>query len=140
MVTEAIETLDASQRARISVTVEPDAMVRGDPTLLRLMVSNALGNALKFAPEGPVAVRVTREGASLILRVSDEGPGIAREERERVFEAFYRSARVRGSSTRGHGVGLALVAHVARLHGATARFEDAAKGATLRVTLPAWSA
>lgn len=140
VVTEALETFEASQRARVEVAVERDAMVRGDPTLLRLMVSNAVGNALKFAPTGAVTVRVTREGGALVLRVSDDGPGIAREERERVFEAFYRSARARASSTRGHGVGLALVAHVARLHGATAVFEDAAKGAALRVTLPAWTA
>ena len=87
-----------------------------------------------------MTVRVVRNGATLVLQVADSGPGIAPNERARVFEAFYRSAQARAGSTRGHGVGLALVAHVARLHGATVGFEEVGKGATLRVVLPVWRA
>ena len=100
---------------------------------------NAVDNALKFAPAGVVTVAVTRDTDAVTLRVRDEGPGIAAEERARVFAAFYRAAAVRRSSS-GHGVGLALVAHVARLHGAEARFEDVARGASLCVTFPPWRA
>jgi len=104
------------------------------------MTENAVGNALKFAPEGAVNVSVEADGEAVVLSVSDEGPGVAAGDRERVFDAFYRSAGARAEGVQGHGVGLALVARIARAHGGDAAFEDTPRGARLVMRLPRWAA
>ena len=79
-------------------------------------------------------------GVNCYGNVRRQGPGIAAEERERVFEPFYRSRAARQSSTLGHGVGLALIAHVARVHGGTVTLEsDTGVGTKLTVRLPTWT-
>jgi len=138
VVREVIAALPAGRRARVEAALDDDAVVAGDAALLRALVANAVDNALTFAGEGRVAVRVAPEGDAVVVTVRDEGPGIAAGERERVFEAFYRANRTRAAGRPGHGVGLALIAHIARAHGGSARFEDVPRGASLRVELPAW--
>ncbi len=138
VVDEALAGVDAS--GRVSVAVDEALHVRGDALLLRVMTENAVGNALKFAPEGEVQLSVEADGETVVLSVSDEGPGVAPGDRERVFDAFYRSAGARADGVQGHGVGLALVARIARAHGGDAAFVDASRGARLVVRLPRWSA
>ncbi len=135
---EAVAALDPARRARVVVTVDDGAFVRGDATLLRMVADNALDNALKFSREGEVTVTVACGDDGVVLRVADPGPGVPEGERVRVFEPFYRMSSARAGAVPGHGVGLALVAHVARAHGGTAAFEDVPAGAALRVTLPPW--
>lgn len=139
VVDEALAGLDLSGRSRVRVAVDEGLHVRGDALLLRAMTENAVGNALKFAPEGEVTVRAEADGVAVALSVSDEGPGIPSGDRERVFDAFYRSASARADGVPGHGVGLALVARIARAHGGEAAFEDVPRGARLVVRLPRWS-
>jgi signal transduction histidine kinase len=115
-------------------------MVRGDPALLRAAVLNAVENALKFAPEGAVTVTVRASPQAVLVRVSDEGPGVPMGLRDALFAPFHRSAAARAAGQPGHGVGLALIAHVTRAHGGEARFVDADRGATLEVSLPPWRA
>jgi len=112
----------------LSATGPPGQIVRGDTALLRQAVANLVENALTHGGPG-VSVQVTVDRA--VLTVSDDGPGIPAAEHGRVLDRFYRLDRSR--STPGSGLGLALVAAVARLHGATLRLDDAAPG--LRVTL-----
>jgi len=138
VVRDVVAGLPAGRRARVDVALDDDAVVAGDAALLRSLVANAVDNALTFAGEGRVAARVASEGESVVVTVRDEGPGVAAGERERVFEAFYRAAGTRAAGTPGHGVGLALIAHIARAHGGSARFEDVPRGASLRVELPRW--
>lgn len=131
--------LTAERRARVEVRCDQDVLVRGDPSLLGALLTNAVDNALKFSVE---RVEVTVEGTEheAVMTVSDDGPGIAEAEREKVFAVFYRSAAARRSGALGHGVGLALIAHVARRHGGSARIETARSGGTrMVVTLPRWS-
>jgi signal transduction histidine kinase len=110
--------------------------VRGDSSLLTSLVENAVQNALKFAPDGSITVCVQGgEGAHVVLRVVDSGPGIPPEQRERVFDPFYRA---KPGVAAGHGLGLALIAHIARAHGGHAHFEDVPRGAELVIRLPAW--
>ena len=123
---EAGQTLSVEQNG--SVTGLPGQIVRGDAALLRQAVANLVENALTHGGRG-VSVKVAVQDA--VLTVSDNGPGIPAAEHGRVLERFYRLDRSR--NTPGSGLGLALVAAVARLHGATLRLEDAAPG--LRVTL-----
>jgi len=105
----------------------------GDPLLLAQAIGNLIDNALKFAGEGgsvTVETSIDGDGAKLIS-VADNGPGIADTEKEKVFDRFYRGDASRG--TPGVGLGLSLVAAVARLHGATLMLSDTHPG--LRVTL-----
>lgn len=132
-----VAALSPPRRARVTVDAPEDLIVRGDAVLLGALVDNALDNALKFS-DGAVLVRVLDVAGRVVLRVCDEGPGLTAEERVRVFAPFYRSAAARAGAARGHGVGLALIAHIARAHGATARFDDVPRGAALEVAFPGW--
>jgi signal transduction histidine kinase len=152
VVQSVVDDLPTASAARLQLQLASEGLVRGEEELLRSLISNALSNALRFAPEGPIALRLTEqpsaasaagsapEGSDAVgtvcLEVQDHGPGIPEELQGRVFEAFYRAAP---GATAGHGIGLALVGHIARVHGGQARFIPS-HGALLRVTLPAWSA
>jgi two-component system sensor histidine kinase TctE len=93
------------------------APLRGDAASLTEMLGNLLDNAIRYTQTGgQVTVSVDYEHGGAVLRVSDNGPGIAPPHRERVFERFYR---VLGSGQSGSGLGLAIVAEVAKRHGAT---------------------
>jgi signal transduction histidine kinase len=97
---------------------------------------NLVENALRHAgPQAEIRVQVSsREGAA-VLAVTDNGPGVPLHERARLFDRFYRLESSR--STPGSGLGLALVAAVAKLHGAEVRLLDAAPGLEARVIFPA---
>jgi signal transduction histidine kinase len=96
------------------------------------MVDNALSNALKFSG-GVVTLALVDGQGRVQLTVRDQGPGLSVEARERAFEPFYRAAEHRARA--GHGIGLALIAHVVAAHGGHARFLDG-PGAQLQVELP----
>lgn len=91
--------------------------IQGNPRLLRRLIRNLLENARRYASGSPVEASVkplTLGGA--LLRVADRGPGIPAEERERIFEPFYRSPALREQGDRGVGLGLALVRQIAQHH------------------------
>jgi two-component system sensor histidine kinase TctE len=101
-------------------------MVRGNAILLREMLGNLLDNAIRYSPPGSrVTVQVVPEGNEVMLQVEDNGIGIPREERDRVFERFYR---LLGTETDGCGLGLAIVREVAQAHRATISLDSAAGG------------
>lgn len=139
VVREVVDVLTDPPRSRVRLSLEDDVLVRGDSTLLAAMVGNALDNALKFSAR-EVWIEVRAEGGSSLVEVRDDGPGLPASEREAVFAAFYRTAETRARGTAGYGVGLALIAHVAALHGGEARFEEVAAGARLVMRLPVWKA
>jgi signal transduction histidine kinase len=128
--------LAPEQRDRVQVNGEGEGLVRGDLALLRSLISNALGNALKYSA-GPVRVQLAEPHGqhSVEVTIEDSGPGIAPELRQRVFEPFFRTAQGGG----GHGLGLALVAHIAAAHAGSATFADAVQGARLVIRLPSWA-
>jgi len=139
---DVIAELPEPERARVRLDAADEGLVHGDAELLRSLVANAVGNALKFAPEGGIGVRVsTRESPEstipvlVAVEVEDEGPGIPPELRERVFEPF---RRLRPGEAPGHGLGLALVGHIARVHGGVAALKDRDRGAHLEVLIPGW--
>ena len=102
--------------------------VRGDPDLMREAVSNLIDNAIKFTPAGgAVRIEARVTNGRVLLRVSDTGPGVAPEERERIFERFYRGER--SGNSPGHGLGLSIAETIANLHGFKLRVEDNNPGA-----------
>lgn len=103
----------------------PRLMLMGHYALLRELLSNLIDNAIQYCPAGSeISVRVSSDGHTASLQVSDNGPGIPKEERVRVFERFYRG-RMEGQG-KGCGLGLAIVQEIARRHQATVRLNDAA--------------
>jgi two-component system sensor histidine kinase TctE len=107
------------------------AAVRGRRFLLREMLGNLLHNALEYAGRGSeVTVRSYTDNGRAVLEVEDNGPGIALEERERVFERFYRGLPGGGS---GSGLGLAIVREIAAGHGARVDLLDPPGGIGLLV-------
>lgn len=113
--------------------VAPGIHVDGDAALLRQAVANLIENALTHGGAEARLLLHGGEGPALVL--ADNGPGIPYEERGRVLERFYRLDRSR--NTPGTGLGLALVAAVAKLHGASLRLEDAAPGLRVTMAFPA---
>ena len=109
---------------------------------LRQVIGNLMSNALTHTPDGtPVTVRILagpREPVpSIVLEVTDQGPGLPPEQAERVFERFYRADQARTRKAGGTGLGLAIVAALVAAHGGTVALRTApGEGATFRVTLP----
>lgn len=120
----------------------PEAVVSGDRLRLRQIIDNLLANARVHTPPGtPVHLGVAIEGKEATLTVSDQGPGIAEEDRERVFERFWRADPGRARSRGGSGLGLSIVASLADSHGGTVSLASApGKGAAFTLRLPLTSA
>jgi two-component system, OmpR family, sensor kinase len=122
-------------------------VVNGDESRLRQVVGNLMTNALTHTPAGtPVWLHLRGAGDSVIIEVTDAGPGLSPEQAERVFERFYRAdaARTRrtdsanGAGRSGTGLGLAIVAALVAAHGGTVEVDSVpGSGATFRVRLPA---
>ena len=130
---EVLLGLPSEAVGRVQVQLQGVGRIRGDAHLLRQLLENAVDNALKFSGRGPVRVRIQDAGEATLLEFLDEGPGVSREDSARVFEPFYRSPLARAQHP-GHGIGLSLVALIARAHDARVEFLEAERGAHLRVT------
>jgi len=100
--------------------------ISADPFLVRELLNNLIDNAINYTPTGgQITVRVTGIGDKSVLEVEDNGCGIPEEERERVFERFYRST---GGAPEGCGLGLAIVREIAQGHGATTGIHSGTDG------------
>jgi two-component system OmpR family sensor kinase len=113
------------------------ASVDGQPDSLHILLRNLVDNAVKYAPSGgTVDISVKRAPGAIRLSVEDSGPGIPPEERERVFDRFYRIA---GSDAAGSGLGLAIIKSIAERHGATLTLDKSERlgGLMATVTFPA---
>jgi len=121
---------------RLAHVKRAPAVVRGDESLLAVLCENVVSNALVHGGRsGPVRVMLDDRDGAIQLDVIDEGPGVPASERSRLFEPFQRGI----GAAPGAGVGLALVAQIARAHGGEAFFVDTDRGAHLRVRLPRWT-
>ncbi len=102
-----------------------DAVVQGDAAQLDILLGNLVENALRYTPRGGIVDVATDmiDGAP-VLRVIDNGPGIASAERARVFDRFYRSPDAEAGTVPGSGLGLAIVKSIADRHGAVTSLHD----------------
>lgn len=133
---------DAADRAGLALLVDvdnvPTRYVATDRAMWTHIVLNLLSNAMKFTPEGSVAVSLRGDGANLVLRVADTGTGIAEAERGKIFDRFYQIGDRSGRSREGSGIGLSLVAQfVAALGGSVSVDAVAPHGSVFTVTVPA---
>jgi len=124
----------AGKRIDLGLAHATPAVVHGDPASLAILLSNLIDNALRYTPEGGrIDVGVDRDAAgAAVLTVADTGPGIPPEERERVFDRFYRGE---GNRAPGSGLGLSIVKRIADAHGATIGLDDPAEGGGLVVSV-----
>lgn len=114
----------------------------GDHDRMEQVVINLLSNAIKYSPEGgTVTLRLRRDGANIILEVSDEGIGLTRDQINNLFQKFYRTNDARARGIKGTGLGLNLVRQIIEAHGGdievNSKRDEGGRGSTFRVTLPA---
>jgi signal transduction histidine kinase len=134
LVAARIDFLRASTDRTLFVSADPHLLVRADAALIERIIDNIVGNALKYTA-APVTVRVMRSGYDAVMLVEDRGPGIAEADRQRIFQRFVRGSTAAG--TNGLGLGLSLVAEIARWHGGAAAVEAAhGGGSRFSITLP----
>jgi signal transduction histidine kinase len=107
----------------------------GKPIALRRAFTNLVDNAVKYGDSAEVSVQAQRD--SVVVRIEDRGPGIAAEDQEKVFEAFYRVDRSRSRETGGTGLGLTVAQNIIRAHGGTIALSNRAdSGLRVEATLP----
>ena len=110
----------------------------GDEPLLAVALHNLIANAIQYSPKGSrVGVGVNNSDGVVEIAVTDQGIGIPDEDRDRVFERFYRIDPARSRHTGGSGLGLSIVKHVVQNHGGDIRvWSQPGKGSTFTIRLP----
>jgi len=123
---------------KVTCVAPPDLVVHADERALGRVITNLLTNATRYAPtDSWIQVTARREGERAVVEVSDEGPGIPVEERERVFDMFYRGTDPSVMAQPGSGIGLSVVRDLLALHGGTVEVIDGVtRGATLQIRMP----
>lgn len=129
--------LISNQKIKLQLNIGA-VRVRADEGKLRLVLQNLISNAIKFLPNGgTIYVGAEIRDTELVLEVADTGPGVAPEDRDRIFEAFYQGRRLQGGPIGGTGIGLSVVAECVQAHGGTVRLIDSHwPGAHFQVRLP----
>jgi len=117
----------------LSLTQRSPINVAGDSGALGVLLRNLVDNAIRYTPEGgKVSVEIMQQDEHALLRVTDSGPGIPEDERQRVFQRFYRGL---GTRAGGSGLGLSIARRIAELHGAVISFDTPENGVGLCVTV-----
>lgn len=132
-----LERADMVLEANLASDLPP---VRLDANAITVAVLNLVDNAIKYAADGKrLEVRLARADDGVELRVRDFGAGVPEDERDAIFDRFYRSRTVRLKPIRGSGIGLALVKHIAEAHGGEITVEggEDGRGAVFRLWIPA---
>lgn len=126
----------AGQKDILITTVAEEAITEGMEDAVRLMMTNLTDNAIRYTPEGGhIELRTSTNNDNAIIDIADNGPGIPPEDRNRIFDRFYRSL---GTKTSGTGLGLAIVKRIIDIHHGTIEVRDGldGRGTTFRIVLP----
>lgn len=126
-----------AKRIRVATRLGPDSdLVLGDPERLQQVLWNLLSNAVKHTPaDGTIDVSSAKSNGSLVVTVSDSGPGISPELLPRVFERFHQADSTQNRRHSGLGLGLAVVRHVVEMHGGSVVAGSAGEGRGARFTV-----
>jgi two-component system sensor histidine kinase GlrK len=135
LIKSALETL--AQRVHLDLKVQ-DVELRADRAKLKLILDNLLSNALKYSPRGgTIFIHAHADKDLLVLDVADTGPGISKEERTAIFEAFYSGRAPTAGHLKGTGIGLSVVSEFVQAHGGSVEILDGVfPGAHFRIRLP----
>ena len=122
----------------LNAAIAPGLLTECDPGKIRQIVTNLVDNALKYTPDGgEVTVRLTDQGETVALSVTDNGVGIPDDDQAHIFDRFYRVDKARSRATGGTGLGLSIVRQMVSMHGGEISVASApGKGSTFTVTLP----
>lgn len=133
VVGEAVSAALAAHPDRVvRATTAPVPPVPADPVRIRQVIDNLVANALAYSPsDSEVTVTARAVDGVVEVAVADRGPGIAAEDRQRIFEPFQRLDPSRTRATGGMGLGLAIVAAIVRAHGGTVMVEERAGGGSV---------
>jgi two-component system sensor histidine kinase GlrK len=132
----------AAQAKGLRLTIDAQsATLEADPQKLRSIVDNLISNAVKFTPPGgTISVRARALSGEAVIEVMDTGPGVPAEERESIFNLFFRGRTKSESSVKGSGLGLAIARELVEAHGGQIAVVSGGAGGHFRVTLPRRSA
>jgi signal transduction histidine kinase len=135
---QAVTPVAESSGVTLTTSLTADADVDGDPARLAQVVDNLLSNAVKYTDAGGhVVVTLTADRAAVVLRVADDGIGIAEDERGRLFERFFRTTAARDGAYQGTGLGLSITKAIVEAHGGTIVAEARqGRGTVFCVTVP----
>jgi two-component system OmpR family sensor kinase len=136
---DEISVRSPDQRVEVEPSPSGEAVVEGDREQLRRVVLNLATNAIKYAPGGTHTWRTRLDGDTVVLSLSDSGPGIPADIAPRIFDRFYRGPEIL-SGTPGSGLGLAIVRSIIDAHGGRVEVESGESGSTFTVTLPRYPA
>ena len=142
MLVDEFETAAAQESLALDIDVEADLYVRGHARSLEQAIANLLANAVRFAPTGTaISIGAGQEAGWVWLTVSDQGPGVAEDERERVFQRYVRlgedeAGRPHLAGGQGSGLGLAIVREIVQAHRGDISIIDTPVGATFAIWLP----
>ena len=140
LIKSALETHQLTllaQRVHLDLKVQ-DVELRADRAKLKLILDNLLSNALKYSPRGgTIFIHAHADKDLLVLDVADTGPGITKEERSAIFEAFYSGRAPTAGHLKGTGIGLSVVSEFVQAHGGSVEILDGVfPGAHFRIRLP----
>lgn len=137
-VCDSVAVLAAEKRQAIRLAGETGVAVSADRVLLRQAAMNILHNAIRYSPAGSkVSVRCCHRDADAVIEITDEGPGIALEHQQKIFERFYRIDKARSRAEGGAGLGLAIAKlSVEQLGGAIELESLVSRGSAFRIVLP----
>ena len=140
-VVDSLQSLATKKSQTLLVDASPALSVHADSTRFKQILTNLIGNAIKFTPEeGKITVAARTEGDRVRIEVRDSGPGIPFEQQERVFDAFVRLTQS-DKNTEGTGLGLAITSRLVELHGGKLGIESApGSGSCFYFSLPAAAA
>lgn len=118
MQTNALEMLESSgKHVDVEFFIQPDVIFKGDRDAFQSIITNLISNALKYTPEGStMCVTLVQKGNETALSVSDEGPGVAPAEVDKIFNKFYRSGNEETRNQKGTGLGLYIVRKLVEQH------------------------
>lgn len=137
LVKESVENFEAERHVTLDVEAE-DPIVRGDPSRLRQVFDNLIGNAIKYSPNGEsVDVKVKQSESALRISIADRGIGIPEGELKLLFERFRRASNAKMSKIKGTGLGLYLAKTLVERHGGTIEVQSRINaGSTFTVVIP----
>lgn len=138
-IASSLGILAEERNQRLKVDVTDGVCVTADRLVLREAITNVVDNAIKYSAQAStIDIRVRADGGDAILTVADQGPGIAPEHRERIFDRFFRLDEARSRDSGGAGLGLAIAKWAVNVNGGHIMVDNGANGGSVfRIVLPA---